>query len=801
MSVPPYQTFVEPLLRILAEHPEGLRAAIAHEAVATRLGLSDAEKAELLPSGQQLVFKNRNGWAHDRLKRAGFSESSTFGIWRLTKAGVDYARTHSNPLSEDEIARITEISKENQAVVWQDRLAAFRADMTWAAEREATNATRRQIRPEILDVLGRYMSGATTLEEFRSIFDLRVRREWATFGAKGLNGAMVLNQLAKYAPDVARAETELKALLKKPADEAAAARALRSFVAYLESARGGAPSGSKLPQAGRLRFFASSFWHVQAPEEWPAFYESARRALAADGLYDGTGLDVADDYLAFRKAFLQLQGALDVSSWDLESLLRWTQRDDAAPAPAKPDEDEPEEATAGRVWLIALGRKAEHWEACYRERVIAIGWNGLGDLLQYPSIDAVREKLREGREDDVDPMNAGLACWQFAHEMREGDTVYVKRGRHVIVGHGVITSGYRYDASRQLANVRDVKWLGRGEWKPREKALAMKTLTEIGKYPGLLRDIRAAIGASEGEDDEDVELIKPVAPAYVFEDAEKDLFLAREQLRELVELCRYKKNVIIQGPPGVGKTFAASRLAHLLIGTTNEDQIQRVQFHPSYSYEDFVQGLRPVEGGGFVRKDGPLLSFCKDALEDQASPYVLIIDEINRGNVSKILGELLSLIEADKRDPRYGVTLAYAREDEPRFHVPPNLYVIGMMNTADRSLAFVDYALRRRFVFVDLEPAFGTERFEADLTRRGVEASLRKTIQERLMALNGLIASDPTLGPGFRIGHSYFCQRVDAYDEAWFRRIVEYEIVPLLREYWFDSPAKLDGALGQLRGG
>jgi len=173
-------------------------------------------------------------------------------------------------------------------------------------------------------------------------------------------------------------------------------------------------------------------------------------------------------------------------------------------------------------------------------------------------------------------------------------------------------------------------------------------------------------------------------------------------VRELVELCRYKKNIIIQGPPGVGKTFAASRLAHLLIGTTNEEQIQRVQFHPSYSYEDFVQGLRPVEGGGFVRKDGPLLSFCKDALEDQASPYVLIIDEINRGNISKILGDLLSLIEADKRDPRYGVTLAYARDDEPRFHVPPNLFVIGMMNTADRSLAFVDYALRRRFVFFDL---------------------------------------------------------------------------------------------------
>ena len=193
-------------------------------------------------------------------------------------------------------------------------------------------------------------------------------------------------------------------------------------------------------------------------------------------------------------------------------------------------------------------------------------------------------------------MNAGLACWQFAHDMSEGDTVYVKRGRHFIVGHGVITSGYRHEPERPLANVREVKW--------REKALALKTLTEIGKYPGLLRDIRAAIGAVE-DADEDVEVTQnPVAPVYASEDAEKDLFLEREQLREIVELCRYKKNIIIQGPPGVGKTFAATRLAHLLIGTTNEDQIQRVQFHPWYSDEDFVQGPRPAEGGGFVRKDG-----------------------------------------------------------------------------------------------------------------------------------------------------------------------------------------------------
>lgn len=224
-----------------------------------------------------------------------------------------------------------------------------------------------------------------------------------------------------------------------------------------------------------------------------------------------------------------------------------------------------------------------------------------------------------------------------------------------------------------------------------------------------------------------------------------------------------------------------------------------VQFHPSYAYEDFVQGLRPVETGGFARKDGPFLRFCKDALEDQASPYVLIIDEINRGNVSKIFGELLSLIESEKRSPADAVTLAYAREDEAPFHVPPNLHIIGTMNTADRSLALVDYALRRRFVFVDLPPAFDSDRFETELTRMGVEAALRKRIRTRMVALNEAITKDTSLGAGFRVGHSYFCQRVDLHDETWLERIIDFEIAPLLREYWFDNPSRADEVLAELR--
>lgn len=792
MAVPRYPRFIDPLLRVLAEAPDGLSAAAAHEAVASRLGLSEADKAELLPSGQQPVFKNRNGWAHDRLKRAGLSESSTFGVWRLTRAGVEFVREHPAPLNEDEVARLIEKAKESQSLVWRDRWNKFENDASWARERDSARDEHRARQREILGLIERYLSGALGLEELGVGHP---RQANAARVSLGVDPGLTLEALARLAPEPSRADSELRRLLRKPLNEAAAASALRGFARYVTELRAASPAATELPNGAQLPAFASYFWHVQSPDQWPLFTDSAREALAAEGLYDAGGADVVDDYLAFRRAFLQVREALDVPAWQLESLLQWTR---ATAHPRSPAGEHTPGATP-RIWLIALGRNADQWDTCRRDGIIAIGWNGLGDLLQYESLAAVREKLREGRESDADPMNAGLACWQFAREMQENDVVYVKRGRHFIIGHGVITSGYRHEPGRPLANVRDVQWHGHGEWRLQDSVLVTKTLTEIGKYPGLIQEIRRTLGLDE-ETPEEVASLAPAIAPYGFEDAEKDLFLRREQLRELLELCRYKKNVILQGPPGVGKTFAATRLAYLLIGSMNESQIQRVQFHPSYSYEDFVQGFRPADGGGFARKDGPLLRFCKDALEDQASPYVLLIDEINRGNISKILGELLSLLEPDKRDPRYGVTLAYARDDEPRFHVPPNLYVIGMMNTADRALAFVDYALRRRFAFFDLEPAFGTERLDAELTRRGVEAPLRGTIEGRLRALNERLAADARLGPGFRVGHSYFCQAADAYDEAWFQRIVDYEIAPLLREYWCEDGAELDHALAELEG-
>lgn len=278
---------------------------------------------------------------------------------------------------------------------------------------------------------------------------------------------------------------------------------------------------------------------------------------------------------------------------------------------------------------------------------------------------------------------------------------------------------------------------------------------------------------------------------YTISAASADIFLDRADIERLLSQLTRKKALVLQGPPGTGKTFIAQRLAWVLAEERSIERIEAVQFHQSYGYEDFVRGYRPTEDGGFVLRDGPFLDFCERARQDDERPHVLLIDEINRGNLSRIFGELLMLIEADKRSSRWAVRLAYPRKGEGRFHVPDNVYLIGTMNTADRSLALVDYALRRRFAFGTIDPAFGREEFMRHLLERKVPESLSLRIRDRLNALNEVVAKDRDLGPGFRIGHSYFCEPHEGAPdnwEGWYREIVEYEIKPLLEEYWFDRP-------------
>ena len=426
-------------------------------------------------------------------------------------------------------------------------------------------------------------------------------------------------------------------------------------------------------------------------------------------------------------------------------------------------------------WVIACGINSNQWDNFKDNNLIAIGWDSLGDLSKFKSKQEIFEKLKDERsENDPDPRNDALCCYDFVNSMKVNDIVFVKKGTSKLVAYGKIIGDYKYDENlSEYRNIRSVEWINIKE--NDIDPITGKTLTNFNKYPDTVEKYLKLMANDNNKDLEFNEL--------------KDTFFSEEFFNNIIDTLKVKKNIILQGPPGTGKTFISKKIAERITG--KKENIFSIQFHQSYSYEEFVVGYKPNSEGNFALQKGSLIQVCERAKQNENENFVMFIDEINRANISKVFGELLSLIENDKRGPENAVKILYS-ENDINFYIPSNLYFICAMNTADRSLKMVDYALRRRFSFFEFKPEFDKPEFKNFLKDKNVNAKTIDRIVNNISKVNQQISDDNfELGDGYCIGHSYFCPKgnsSDSFGDQWYEQIIEYEIKPLINEYYFDKP-------------
>ena len=455
-------------------------------------------------------------------------------------------------------------------------------------------------------------------------------------------------------------------------------------------------------------------------------------------------------------------------------------------------------------WLYTPGEGAARWEEFRTAGIMALNWDRVGDLASFPDKESLLDALYTHYGDwGGRPRRAADSVWDYIHAMKPGDIVYVRRSFNEIVGRGVVRSDYRYDEDRSsFRAVRDVEWTHVGSWPLEQRIgrLMLQRLTENTKYTPDQLNALIGIEDSHSPSSADERLgnndLDEADEHYTSTDFLDEVFLSPEDLDQMLGLLRRKKNLILQGAPGTGKTFAAKRLAYALMSQTDDSRVEVVQFHQSTAYEDVVVGLRPTAEGGFAAAEGVFARFCRRAAADPGRDYVFIIDEINRANISKAFGELLMLIEAEHRGEALRLPVS-----GDLLSVPKRLHIIGMMNTADRGLALIDYALRRRFAFFEMRPALDHPGFLRHV--EAVGSSRLEALVDVVRRLNQRIAEDEALGPGFQIGHSYLClpaagPETPAGTDADVTSVVRYELEPLVREYWFDNPSAMDESIHEL---
>jgi hypothetical protein len=456
---------------------------------------------------------------------------------------------------------------------------------------------------------------------------------------------------------------------------------------------------------------------------------------------------------------------------DLHSAMWVAGNVEEGPKPEPTPEGEQVRTPPRRYWLLAAGEQGRMWADYQANGIATIGWDYLGDLRQYPDQAAIAQAIsaRPGREGY--PTNDSLACYQFLHDMREGDAIIVKKGLRTVLGYGIVSSGYEHDPSRrEYQQVRKTQWLAAGEWTlPDHLQLPSKTLTDVTEVSELLEYLLPLL--TQGTSAPPAE--PTLQPAYSVEQCAADTGLSLDTLTAWLEAIERKRQAIVYGPPGTGKTWTASHLARHLV-ERSDGFTDLVQFHPSYAYEDFIQGIRPESApDGTVRyplRPGRFLEFCARA-NQRSGRCVLIVDEINRGNLSRILGELMFLLEYRDHD----IPLAGGG----RFRIPANVRLIGTMNTADRSIALVDHALRRRFAFLPLYPDYELlTRYHRD---DGVAVEALVGV---LKEVNEMIAD-----PHYAVGVSYFLtpELSASLENVW-----RMEIEPYLEEQFFDRRQRME---------